>query len=134
MNKLHAVGLLAAALLLGCAQSPGRDESLPLDERLARLGYRQAEPADSILHYDIDGWEYLDPHHIVLGHGPGRVYLVEFSNPCRNLAFGSPLGYSATLGSLTKLDKITTTDAGGFPEHCLIRDIHRLERVETAAD
>lgn len=134
MHTFKAVCLLAAALLLACAQSPVRDESRSLDERLAGLGYRQGEPVDSILQYDIDGWEYLDPHHIVLGHRPGRAYLVELSSPCRNLAFGSPLGYSTTVGSLTKLDKIITTDVGGFPEHCLIRDIHRLERLEKATD
>jgi methenyltetrahydromethanopterin cyclohydrolase len=124
-------GALGAALVLlaACAQQP-RNDTLPLDEHLAKLGYRQGEPVRSILGFDINGWEYLDKRHITLGSGPGRKYLIEFRQPCNNLGFGNQIGYSSTAGSLTRLDKVVSTDSSGFPEHCLIEDMYRLEKVE----
>jgi hypothetical protein len=129
-NLKTAVSLLVSALLLAaCGQQSLRDESLPLEERLATLGYRQGEPVKSVWQIDIDGWQYLDKRHMVLGTGPGRTYLIEFSYPCRNLNFSNRIAYSTTVGTLTTLDKIVSIDSGGFPEHCLIGEIYRLEKV-----
>ncbi|WP_437883575.1 DUF6491 family protein [Pseudomonas sp. LRF_L74] len=127
--KKAIVTATLALLLAGCAGAPKLDESAPLDERLARLGYRQAEAVDQVQRFDIDGWQYLDKQHIVLGQGVGRAYLISFSRPCRNLAFSNTLGYSTTVGNLTKLDRIVSTDGSGFPEHCLVGEMHRLEKV-----
>ncbi|HWV11566.1 MAG TPA: DUF6491 family protein [Pseudomonas sp.] len=123
-------GVLCLAWLLGaCGHSPLRDEGLPLDEHLARLGYRQVEAVESVQRFDIDGWQYLDKQHIVFGHGPGRSYLLTFSRPCRNLSFSNTLGFSTTVGVLTRLDRVVSTDDSGFPEYCLIETIHQLEKV-----
>lgn len=127
---VYAAVLFAGLALAACSQSPVHDESLPLPERLAKLGYREGEPVDSIQSYRIDGWQYLDKTHIILDDGPGRAHLVTFSRPCRNLSFSNNLGFSTTVGSLTRLDRIVSRDSsGGFPEHCLIGELHRLERV-----
>ncbi|QLF94515.1 hypothetical protein HW090_15450 [Pseudomonas sp. ABC1] len=118
------------ALLGACGTSVIRDESLPLEERLARLDYRQGKVLDSIQRYDIDGWQYLDKSHLILGGGPRGAYLIEFSSPCRNLAFSNRIGYSTTVGALSRLDRIVSSDGSGFPEHCLIGNIYRLERID----
>jgi hypothetical protein len=127
--KTLAILLLSALLLAACGQQSLRDETLPLEERLATLGYRQGQPVKSLWYTDIDGWQYLDKSHMVLGTGPGRAYLIEFSYPCRNLNFSNRISYSTTVGALTTLDKIVSIDSGGFPEHCLIGEIYRLEKV-----
>lgn len=131
MDKLKtmAILLVSALLLAACGQQLLRDESLPLDDRLATLGYRQGEQVKSLWRTDIDGWQYLDKRHMVLGTGPGRSYLIEFSSPCRNLNFSNRISYSSTVGALTTLDKIVSIDSGGFPEHCLIGNIYRLEKL-----
>lgn len=121
--------LLVGALLAACGQQSLRDEALPLEDRLAALGYRQGEAVKSLWRTDIDGWQYLDKRHMVLGTGPGRSYLIEFSSPCRNLNFSNRISYSTTAGALTTLDKIVSIDSGGFPEHCLIGQIYRLEKL-----
>ncbi|MGE8498334.1 MAG: DUF6491 family protein [Pseudomonas sp.] len=121
--------LCLAAVLSACGHSPVRDDSLPLDEHLSKLGYRQGEAVESVQRFDIDGWQYLDKQHIIFGHGPRRSYLLKFSRPCRNLSFSNTLGFSTTVGVLTRLDKVVSTDGGGFPEYCLIEEIHRLEKV-----
>lgn len=130
MKRCGYVALLVAGFaLVACSQSPTRDESLPLPERLAHLGYQQGEPVNSIQGYRIDGWQYVDKTHIILDDGPGRAHLVTFSRPCRNLNFSNTLGFSTTVGTLTRLDRIVSSDSSGFPEHCLIGELHRLERV-----
>jgi len=121
--------LVASMFLAACSQQALRDETLPLADRLAALGFRQGEPVKSVWQVDIDGWQYLDKSHMVLGTGPGRSYLVEFSYPCRNLNFSNLITYSTTVGSLTTLDKIVSTDSSGIPEYCLIGEIYRLEKV-----
>lgn len=131
MDKLKTLVILlvSALLLAACGQQSLRDETLPLEDRLAALGYRQGEAIKSVWHADIDGWQYLDKRHMVLGTGPGRSYLIEFSYPCRNLNFSNRISYSSTVGALTTLDKIVSIDSGGFPEHCLIGNIYRLEKL-----
>lgn len=121
--------LVVSMFLAACSQQALRDETLPLADRLAMLGFRQGEPVKSVWYVDIDGWQYLDKSHMVLGTGPGRSYLVEFSYPCRNLNFSNLITYSTTVGSLTTLDKIVSTDSSGIPEYCLIGEIYRLEKV-----
>ena len=68
--------LVASMFLAACSQQALRDETLPLADRLAMLGFRQGEPVKSVWRVDIDGWQYLDKSHMVLGTGPGRSYLV----------------------------------------------------------
>ncbi|SDH80719.1 hypothetical protein SAMN05216588_107254 [Pseudomonas flavescens] len=130
MSRIGCGAVMLLTLLLGaCAQSPARDESLPLEQRLAGLGYRQGEGVDAVQRVAIDGWQYLDKTHIILGDGPGRSYLITFSRPCRNLNFSNSLGFSTTVGSLTRLDRIVSSDGSGFAEHCLIGELHRLEKL-----
>ncbi|WP_439887721.1 DUF6491 family protein [Pseudomonas sp. MBLB4123] len=121
--------LLGVLLLTACAQQMRWDESLPLEARLALLGWRQGEAVESVWRGDIDGWQYLDKRHMVLGTGPGRSYLVEFAYPCHNLSFSNPIGYSTTVGALTALDRIVSIDSAGTPAYCLIDGIYRLERM-----
>ncbi|MCQ4272654.1 MULTISPECIES: DUF6491 family protein [Pseudomonas] len=131
MNRLKILGLSALLLLAACAQQPYRDESLPLDERLALLGFRQGEATDSILAFNVSGWQHLDSRHITLESGIGRNFLIVFSNPCYNLESGNRIGYSTTGGSLTRLDRIVAVD-NGMPQSCLIGDIYRLEKLPKA--
>ena len=129
MNGRTCTALLMAVLLAGCSHTGQRDDDLPLPERLAKMGYRQGEAVDAIQSYRVDGWQYLDKTHILLDDGPGRAHLVTFSRPCRNLNFSNTLGFSTTVGSLTRLDRIVSRDSSGFPEHCQIGELHRLEKV-----
>ncbi len=128
MNRLKILGLFALlCLLAACAAPPYRDESRPLEERLALLGFRQGEAVDSILGFNISGWEYLDVRHITLDSG-GRNFMIVFSSPCYNLRANNRIAYSITGGSLTRLDKIVSID-NGMPQTCLIGDIYRLEKI-----
>jgi hypothetical protein len=134
MNRLKILGLsVLLGLLAACAGQPYRDESLPLEERLAALGFRQGEAVDSIPRFNINGWQYLDNRHITLDSGVGRTFLIVFTTPCYNLNANNRIGYSTTGGSLTRLDKIISTD-NGMPQACLISDIYRLEKLSKSPE
>lgn len=119
-----------AVLAAGCAASDSTESELPYEQRLAQMGYRQVGPVDEVLTHMISGWEPIDKRHMLLRGGPGRAYAIAFSRPCRDLTFGSRIGYSATLGRLTPLDHITVSQSPGIPELCQIESLHRLERRE----
>ncbi|MBO3274907.1 DUF6491 family protein [Pseudomonas schmalbachii] len=130
MRKPGALCLLAVIpLFAACSHSSLQDQNLPLDQHLAKLGYRQGETVKSVPYWYVDGWQYLDKSHITLGQGPGPAYLVEFSSPCNNLDNGSRLSFSTTVGALTKLDRIVSIDFAGIREACLIGEMYRLERI-----
>lgn len=126
---MRTVFVALLGLLAGCASGP-RNDQLPLDEHLAKLGLRQGETVQAISRYDIGGWEYLDKRHISVGRAPGRRYLVEFTRPCDRLGFSSIIGFSSTVGQLTRMDHITVTDMGDIPQTCQIESLYRLEKVE----
>lgn len=119
--------------LAGCASSERvRDDLLPLDQHLAKLGLSQGEPVQSITRHEIDDWDYLDKRHIVVGRSPGRRYLLEFTRDCDRLDYTSVIGYSATVGMLTPLDHVKVLDGmGGVPQVCQIEQLYELQRVET---
>lgn len=127
--------LLASTLLClsACSQTPLEEEPplRPLAERLAQLGYQQAEPIDAIQRYDIERWQYLDPQHILVDSGPQRAFLIRFVRPCRNLRFDNAMGYTDTLGRLTRHDKVLSAGTSGVPESCLIDELFRLKRLES---
>ncbi|WP_313517325.1 DUF6491 family protein [Pseudomonas sp.] len=134
MNPLKILGLsVVLCLLAACAGQPYLYESLLLEDRLAQLGLRQGEAVDSILGFNIDGWQYLDSHHITLDSGAGRNFLIVFTTPCYNLNANNRIGYSTTGGSLTRLDKIISTD-NGMPQACLIADIYRLKKLSKSPE
>jgi uncharacterized lipoprotein YmbA len=67
--KTLGILLVSALLLAACSQQPLRDESLPLEERLATLGYHQGELVKSVWYVNVHAWQYLDKRHMVLGSG-----------------------------------------------------------------
>lgn len=120
-----ALLLAAAVLLAGCAARPFGPA--PLDDRLAALGYRQGAPVDTILGFDLSGWNYLDSRHLALGTGLGRAYLVDFAVPCGNLAAGNRLGYRSRAAGLRPGDFLVSTDARGSRMDCPIGGLYRLD-------
>lgn len=120
-----ALLLAAAVLLAGCAARPFGPPIL--DDRLAALGYRQGAPVDTILGFDLSGWNYLDSRHLALGTGLGRAYLVDFAVPCRNLAAGNRLGYRSRAAGLRPGDLLVSTDARGSRLDCPIGGLYRLD-------
>ena len=120
-----ALLLAAAVLLAGCAARPFGPPTL--DDRLAALGYRQGAPVDTILGFDLSGWNYLDSRHLALGTGLGRAYLVDFAVPCGNLAAGNRLGYRSPAAGLRPGVLLVSTDARGSRLDCPIGGLYRLD-------
>ncbi|MBB3102590.1 DUF6491 family protein [Azomonas macrocytogenes] len=123
----------AVVFFLGaCHHSVLDDPAATLDEKLTALGFRQGEKVEQAWRYDFDGWQFLDNRHIVLGRWPSRSYLIEFSNECR-MKSSSRIGYSTTVGNLSRFDQIFFSDTGNIPEFCRIGEIYRLEKANQPA-
>lgn len=125
------IGLVAflALGMVGCRlMSPEAEEPpLSLTERLARLGYQQGAPLSFIPRYDIRHWQPLDDEHLLLERDKREAFMIEFSQPCRDLNFDSFIAYTTTSNQLTTHDQIRRSGPSGVPQVCRIRELYRLQ-------
>lgn len=120
--------LCLGSLLSACASQDSQPEPT-LEQRLEKNGYRQAEEVDSVRGFQLSGWNWLDDHHIMVDNGPGQNYLVSFNFPCRDLNAVNQIGYTSTVGTLSKLDRIMARSSSGIPINCPIGSLYKLERL-----
>ena len=112
--------LLAAGLV--CADSSG------LEKKLARQNYQQGESVDYIYNYELDGWNYVDPNHIVIHTGPSQHYLISLMNSCHDLSTAENIAFTTTTNRLTKFDKLIVRGAGNIKQDCQITQIQTLTK------
>lgn len=101
-----------------------------LQQKLTRLGYTQGEKIDKIHDYKVDGWNYLDDKHIMIYTGPSQRYLVTLMTTCHDLSTAEHIGFSTTVGQMTKFDKLIVRGPGGIKQDCPITSIHKLDRIK----
>ena len=132
VNK--AVCLIGLSILLGaCANVQEKDEKSQA-ERLAEKGYEIEKAVDSIANYQINGWNYLDPHGIILSGGVNRRYLVTLLRRCDDLRWTEILATTSTINQLTSFDKVLArSPGGGLPKRCPIDKLYLLKAVEKAS-
>ena len=126
---------LAAAVagflgLAACQATP--QEDMPLEAHLLQHGYTIKGPAERVQAFRITGWHYIDRTHTILWANVRRPYLVTTMNPCDGLRYAETLAFTTTTGNLSRMETLLVGNIGGFPERCMIREIHELERLELA--
>jgi len=128
---LRRLAILACCItgVLGAGFSAAA-EPTALDNRLNKLGYARGEPLDRIHNYRVDGWNYLDDHHIMIYTGPSQRALITTQTACRELGSAERIGFSTTASNLTKFDKIVVRGAGGILQQCQIQQIHQLDSTK----
>jgi hypothetical protein len=119
---------MAGALLAGCA-APTPSESIAWRDRLEQLGYKPGATVDSIPQFRIDGFNVLDPTHLVLYTGHDRRHLVTMGTPCPGLTFAERIGYSTSGGSLTRFDKLYVVDRQRIELPCVIASLQALDKL-----
>lgn len=121
--------ITSAAMIVGaCTTAPA--ERVSVEQKLGEKDYRIVEEIDRIQDYRIHGWNYIDDHHVIFQGGPSDYYLLTFNQPCLNLRGASTIAFSTTLGRVTTFDKVLVRDRTGLPpEECLIREMHRLQKL-----
>lgn len=131
--RLPCIPLLAplvAALVVACA-TPGTPPTL--EQRLAQRGLSLGDKVERIPDYHIDGWSHLGAEHVVLEGGVSQRYLVTLVQPCSDLGSGETIGFSTTASALTAFDALVVETPIG-PRRCPIREIHALDKVESAGE
>ncbi|MNN29356.1 hypothetical protein D3C81_1429550 [compost metagenome] len=132
MHTSHSLLLLCAALpfVASCSHVLSPEESPPLDEQLAQLGYRQGSEVRVVPRLAIDGWQQVDSRHMILGSGQKQSYLSELDKDCYRLDNQDVVTTGTTAGWLARLDKFYGMQFGELRDKCLIKRIYRLERLQ----
>lgn len=126
-TSLARLALMSA--LFGLLPAALADTDSQLAEKLARQHYQQGDVVDTVNDYELDGWNYIDPTHIVIHTGPSRHYLITLVNRCHDLSGAENIAFTTTARQLTKFDKLTVRGAGGIRQDCHIRQINALIRT-----
>lgn len=129
-GKISLVTLIATATLLVAACASAPSEQMSLEEKLAERNYAMRGEIDRIQDYRIDGWYYVDDYNVIFRGGPSDYYLLTFNQRCLNLRGAHTIGFSTTVGRVTRFDEVLVRDQSGMPpERCLISEMHRLEKL-----
>jgi hypothetical protein len=125
-----------SALLLCCTgwifSSIGyADTTEAVTAQLKTLGYEQGETIDRVENYRVDGWNYLDDKHIMIYAGPSKRFLITTMVNCPDLSSVEHIGFTSTVNTLTKFDKLIVRGAGGIVLNCAITEIKTLQKVPT---
>ena len=122
------ISALSMLALAACASAPAGKEGPTLEQKLAERGYKSGDKIERIADYRVDGWQYVDPTHVVFTAGPGRDYLVTVRLPCSGLNAADAIGFTSTVSYVTTLDKLVVKDAG-FDNSCLIDELREVQRI-----
>lgn len=105
-------------------------ESKDVSTKLTELGYEQGEVVERVDNYRVNGWNYIDDRHIVIYAGPSKRFLITTLNDCRDLSSAENIGFTSTVNSLSKFDKLVVRGAGGIVQNCPITEIRTLSKTE----
>lgn len=114
-------GLLFSSI--GCAET-----TETLTTQLNKLGYEQGETIERVENYRVDGWNYLDDKHIVIYAGPSKRFLIATTIRCPDLSSAEHIGFTSTVNTITKFDKLIVRGAGGIVQNCPIQEIKLLHK------
>ncbi len=118
--------VIPVLILYACASNPA--DSVPLEEKLAKLGYTIGQPVKRINNFQINGWNSVDLKHVVFNFGASRNYLVTLRTSCNGVLNASLISFSTTIGLLTDKDKLLVRDSSRHLSQCYIKTIHELEK------
>jgi hypothetical protein len=129
MKKLVASGLigLMTLLLMGaCASHPPED--LPIQDKMASLGYVIGPQVKRINDFQINSWSIVDRRNVIIFVGASRRYLITTRNPCDGFQETEHLDYSTNTGNLTDKDKLMVRRTTGHMQNCFIDTLYELEK------
>jgi hypothetical protein len=124
LARLALVTALFAALPVAHA-----DTDQALIDKLARQHYQQGPAVEAINDYELDGWNYIDPTHIVIHTGPSRHYLISLMSRCHDLSSAENIAFTTTTSKLTRYDKLIVRSPGGIRQDCPIQQINTLTKL-----
>lgn len=116
-------------ILLAGACSNNPPTQVPIEDKLAQVGFILGEQVKRVNNFQINSWNMVDRQNAILYVGASRRYLVTTRTPCDGLEDARNLNYSTTAGSLTDKDKLLARRLSGRLESCFIDTIYELEKI-----
>ena len=128
MPRRHILSSCIALIAL-CAGVAHAETQASAAVRLQKLGYEIGENVEQVRNYRVDGWNYIDDSNIMLYAGPSKRYLITTQVRCNNLGTAENIGFSSTVGYVTKFDKLVVRGPGGMVQNCPINAIKALQKI-----
>lgn len=120
--------VIVLSLAVACASNPS--ETVPLEEKLAQLGFAIGKPVRSVINFQLSGWSTVDHKHVIMNFGASRNYLLTLRTSCDGLRSATLINFSTTVGSLTDKDKVLVRNESRHLSQCYISTIHELEKID----
>ena len=120
--------IISISLAGACTSNP--PDPVPLEEKVAKLGYTIGQPVKRINNYQINSWNSVDLKHVIINFGASRNYLLTLRTSCDGVLSADLLSFSTTVGFLTDKDKLLVRNSGRHVSHCFIKTIHELEKIK----
>jgi hypothetical protein len=131
--QLRALGMAVACTAFALSAGLAGAEPDALQQRLQKLGYTVGDSVEQVRDYRVDGWNYIDDKNIMIYAGPSKRFLITTQIPCNDLGSAENIGFSSTVGNVTKFDKLIVRGPGGIVQNCPIERIRALEKIKTGA-
>jgi hypothetical protein len=117
-------GMLAAALLTGCAVLTGCATG-------PKLNYSEyaGEPVKSFYMSNFDGWSAVSKDQLVVWAGMNKAYLLKIEGYCPDLQFANAIAVTSTANTVDKFEKVIVGR-----DRCLINEIRPLDVKQLKED
>ena len=123
--------IISISLAGACTSNP--PNPVPLEEKVANLGYTIGQPVKRIHDYQINSWNSVDLKHVIINFGASRNYLLTLRTSCDGVLNAGLLSFSTTVGFLTDKDRLLVRNSGRYVSHCFIKTVHELEKIKKTA-
>ena len=128
MNINKSVLAIAVTVSMAACASTGQQDTIA--QKLQQRGYVQGEQIEDIQNYRLSGWHYVDDEHLIVETEPSRDYLITLRFPCHELMGVEDIGFSNTVGRLTKFDSVVVKSHTGMQRECAIESLYKLESTD----
>jgi hypothetical protein len=122
------IGSLILLLAGACTTNPPMD--VPVEEKLAKLGYELGPQVKHINNFRINGWNIVDRSNVIVFVSASHSYLVTTRLPCDGFQDTEHLNYSVTAGKLTDRDKLLVRRSSGHMQGCFIDTLFELKKIK----
>ncbi len=127
----YATALALATMLAACGSAQTKE--LTLEQKLSEKKLALGPEIDRVRDYRLTGWNYLDREHVIIHTGPSSSVLITLKMPCNNLSTAEDIGFTNTVGSLTKFDRLVVRDrTSNMTERCVIDSLNELEKIQAS--
>ena len=127
MNRIIIAQLALVFVFTACSNHP--PESIPIEERLSKKGYRIDQQVKRVINYRLNGWSSMDSSNVIINVGTSTNYLITLRPACDGVRGVGGLTFSTTDGDLTDNDQLVIRPNVNVNQYCPIHEIYLLAKI-----